>query len=345
MKILITGTAGFIGYHLANSLIDDHHDIVGVDNINEYYDPGLKYARLKEAGIPDMRSIVNGGRLIHSQSHPNYRFLKLSLENREGIIKLFSEENFDCVIHLAAQGGVRYSLENPWAYIESNIIGTMSILEACRFHPVKQLLYASSSSVYGNSPNAPFSTEHNVDHPISLYAATKKSNELMAFTYSHLYKIPTTGLRFFTVYGPWGRPDMAYFSFAKKILNSETIDVYNHGELWRDFTYIDDIIDGILAVIKAPDILGKPTLDAPYSLYNIGNSRPAKLTDFIKILETVLERKAILNFTEMQPGDVLQTHADVSPFERDFGFKPGTSLKDGLQRFVDWYHLYYRSED
>ena len=340
MKILVTGTAGFIGYHLSIRLLNEDHEVVGIDNINDYYDAGLKYARLEDCGIEGGKPYTFG-KEYSSIIWENYRFYRIDLAEKERVLQIFKEEQFDLVVHLAAQAGVRYSLENPWAYIESNIVGTMSILEACRCYPINKLIYASSSSVYGNSPNAPFSTDQNVDHPVSLYAATKKSNELMVYTYSHLYKIPTIGIRFFTVYGPWGRPDMAYFSFTKRILEGIPIDVYNHGELWRDFTYIDDIIGGILAIIDSKEVLPKKVNGAPYSLYNIGNSMPVKLTEFIEILEKVLGREAKLNFTEMQPGDVLQTHADVSPLKRDFGFKPETSLEEGLNRFVEWYRWYY----
>ena len=343
MKILVTGSAGFIGYHLTKILLHKGHNVIGVDNINDYYDSILKYARLEDCGIEGEKPFIFG-KEYPSIVWENHHFFRIDLADKDRVSQIFKKEQFDLVIHLAAQAGVRYSLENPWAYIESNIIGTMSILEACRHFPIKQLLYASSSSVYGNSPDAPFSTDQTVDHPISLYAATKKSNELMAYTYSHLYKIPTVGLRFFTVYGPWGRPDMAYFSFTKKILEGKPINVYNHGELWRDFTYIDDIVGGILAIIDHKDEVGKTDHGVPYALYNIGNSKPVKLTDFISILEKVLGREAKLNFTEMQPGDVLQTHADVGPLERDFGFKHGITLEEGLKRFVKWYIMYYGRE-
>jgi len=340
MKILVTGSAGFIGFHLAKKMLNEGHEVVGIDNINDYYDVDLKYARLKDCGIEGENPFIFG-KEYSSSVWEDYRFFRIDLADKDRILLFFKEEEFDLVVHLAAQAGVRYSLENPWAYIESNIVGTMSILEACRHYPVKQLLYASSSSVYGNSPDAPFATDQNVDHPVSLYAATKKSNELIAYTYSHLYSIPTIGLRFFTVYGPWGRPDMAYFSFTRKIIEGLAIDVYNHGDLWRDFTYIDDITGGILAIVEHKDVVDNKVDGVPYSLYNIGNSMPVKLTEFIKILEKVLGREAIMNFTDMQPGDVLQTHADVTPLERDFGFKHGTSLEEGLNRFVEWYRGYY----
>ena len=343
LKILITGAAGFIGYHLTKRLVNENHNVVGIDNINDYYNPLLKYARLEDCGIKGEKPFIFG-KEYPSIVWENHHFFRIDLADKDGVKQLFKEEQFDLVIHLAAQAGVRYSLENPWAYIESNIVGTMSILEASRNYPVKKLLFASSSSVYGNSSDTPFSTYQNVDHPVSLYAATKKSNELMAYSYSHLYKIPTIGLRFFTVFGPWGRPDMAYFSFTKKILEGKPIDVYNHGELWRDFTYIDDITGGILAIIESQNTIEKKVHGAHYALYNIGNTTPVKLVDFIKVLEKVLMKEASLNFIGMQPGDVLQTHANISALERDFGFKPVTSLEEGLKRFVEWYIGYYGKE-
>lgn len=340
MKILVTGAAGFIGYYLVKRLLQEGHEVVGMDNINDYYDPGLKYARLEECGIVGEHPF----RFVKeytSNVWESYRFVRINLEDRDRMLLLFREEEFEQVIHLAAQAGVRYSLENPWAYIDSNVVGTMSILEACRQYTVKQLIYATSSSVYGNSPDTPYSTEQCVDYPISLYAATKKSNELMAYTYSHLYHIPAVGLRFFTVYGPWGRPDMAYYSFTRKILAGDKIDVFNHGELWRDFTYIDDIISGMIMIIENPDKIENRLNDANFALYNIGNSSPVKLLDFISILESVLGQKANLNMVDMQPGDVVYTHADVGPLESDYGFKPNTLLEEGLKRFVEWYRGYY----
>jgi len=340
MKILVTGTAGFIGFHLTRYLLDKGYEVVGIDNINDYYDSGLKYARLKECGIFNGLPFIFD-KEFKSNVWKSYRFIRIALEDKDRVQQLFKEEEFDQVVHLAAQAGVRYSLKNPWAYIDSNIIGTMSILEACRHYPVKLLVYASSSSVYGNSPGAPFTTEQRVDYPISLYAATKKSNELMAYTYSHLYNIPTVGLRFFTVYGPWGRPDMAYFSFTGKILARETINVFNYGKLWRDFTYIDDIISGVVKILENPNNIQKGLLAANFALYNIGNSSPVKLLDFINSLEAVLGKKAILNFIGMQPGDVISTHADVGLLESDIGFRPDTTLHDGLTKFVQWYRNYY----
>jgi UDP-glucuronate 4-epimerase len=335
---------------------------VGLDNINDYYDVSLKYGRLEETGISRRKekgerrkeehyadsSGLHG--LIQSTLYPNYRFIKMDLEDREGILELFATEKFDYVVHLAAQAGVRYSLTNPQAYMDANITGTLSILEACRAHPVKHLVYASSSSVYGKNTKMPFSVHHNVDHPVSLYATSKKANELMAHTYSHLFGIPTTGLRFFTVYGPWGRPDMALFIFTKAILAGQPIEVYNHGEMLRDFTYIDDIIEGVTRVMKNPAAPNTQwdsqqpdpgTSEAPYRLYNIGNSSPAKLMDFIHALEDALGKKAIMNLMPIQPGDVPATWADTTDLERDLGYKPGTSIQEGIQRFVEWYVNYY----
>ena len=340
MKVLVTGAAGFIGYYLVGKLLQDGHDVVGMDNINDYYDPGLKYARLLECGIEGTQPFLFGKEYI-SSIWESYRFVRINLEDRDRMLLLFREEGFEQVIHLAAQAGVRYSLENPWAYVESNIVGTMSILEACRQYPVKQLIYATSSSVYGNSPDVPYSTEQCVDYPISLYAATKKSNELMAYTYSHLYHIPTVGLRFFTVYGPWGRPDMAYYSFTTKILAGDKIDVFNNGELWRDFTYINDIISGLHRIIESPADIQQGLIDSNFALYNIGNSSPVKLLDFINTLENILGKKAKLNLIGMQPGDVLATHADIGPLESDFGFRPDTCLQEGLEKFIGWYRSYY----
>jgi UDP-glucuronate 4-epimerase len=338
MKILVTGAAGFIGYHLTKRLLKEGHIVIGIDNINAYYDPLLKYRRLEDCGINGKLPFIFGKQYV-SANWENYRFLRIELEDKEGIIKLFKDYQFEIVVHLAAQSGIRFSLEKPWTYINSNIIGTMSILESCRHFPVTKLIYASSSSVYGISEQVPFSTDQKVDQPISLYAATKKSNELMAYTYSWLYHIPTIGLRFFTVYGPWGRPDMAYFKFTKKILEGIPIDVYNYGELWRDFTYIDDIVEGIIRIIEKR--INKTLELVPYSLYNIGNSTPVRLIDFISILEQLLNKKAIMNPLDMQPGDVPMTYADVKPLAKDFGFKPKTKLEVGLREFLDWYLNFY----
>ena len=345
MKILITGTAGFIGYHLAKRLIERGDEVIGLDNINDYYDVNLKYGRLKESGIE--KEAIEYNKLVESNKYPNYKFIKLNLEDRENLFKLFKEEKFDKVCHLAAQAGVRYSLTNPYAYIDSNIVGHMNILEAVRHHDVKALSYASSSSVYGLNKKQPFSTNDNVDHPISLYAATKKSNELMSHTYSYLYNIPTTGLRFFTVYGPWGRPDMALFKFVKNILEDKPIDVYNYGNMQRDFTYIDDIVEGVVRVIDNPPT-GNPNWDgkpsesiAPYKVYNIGNGSPVKLMDFIEAIEEILGKKAKKNLLPMQPGDVPSTWADTTNLEKDFGYKPFTPVKEGIEKFIKWYKEFY----
>lgn len=336
MKILITGAAGFIGFHLSKKLLDDSYQIIGIDNLNDYYDPSLKQSRLEILG-----------------KYNNFNFHKVDLKDKVAVDHIFETYQPTHVINLAAQAGVRYSIENPYAYVDSNLTGFMNILETCRNYPVEHLLYASSSSVYGGNKVAPFSTNHNVDHPVSLYAATKKSNELMAHTYSHLYSIPTTGLRFFTVYGPYGRPDMAYFSFTKDILAGKPIKVFNHGKMERDFTYIDDIVEGIVKLIgKAPaankdwdeskDDLS--TSFAPYKIYNIGNNNPVQLMRFINALESALGKEAEKVYMDMQPGDVLRTYADVSDLERDINFKPSTSIEDGLTKFVEWYEEYYNVE-
>ena len=345
MKILITGTAGFIGFHLANRLLERGDEVVGLDNINDYYDVNLKYGRLKEAGIE--KYVIEYNKLVQSKKYPNYKFIKLNLEDKENLFKLFEKEKFDKVCNLAAQAGVRYSLTNPDAYIQSNIVGHMNILEAVRCHDVKALSYASSSSVYGLNKKQPFSTDDNVDHPISLYAATKKADELMSHTYSYLYNIPTTGLRFFTVYGPWGRPDMALFKFVKNILEDKPIDVYNYGNMQRDFTYIDDIVEGIVRVIDNPP-KPNPNWDgrvsesvAPYKVYNIGNGSPVKLMDFIEAIEETLGKKAKKNLLPMQPGDVPSTWADTTDLERDLGYKPYTPIKEGIKKFVEWYRRFY----
>ncbi len=345
MKILVTGTAGFIGFHLANRLIARGDEVVGLDNINDYYDVNLKYGRLKEAGIE--RDEIEYNKIVQSKKYPNYKFIKLNLEDKENLFKLFEKEKFDKVCNLAAQAGVRYSLTNPDAYINSNIVGHMNILEAVRHHDVKALSYASSSSVYGLNKKQPFSTDDNVDHPISLYAATKKADELMSHTYSYLYNIPTTGLRFFTVYGPWGRPDMALFLFTKAILEDRPIDVYNYGNMQRDFTYIDDIVEGVVRVIDNPP-KGNPNWDgrasesvAPYKVYNIGNGSPVKLMDFIEAIEETLGKKAKKNLLPMQPGDVPSTWADTTDLEKDLGYKPYTPVKEGIKKFIEWYRKFY----
>ncbi|EMI1450134.1 NAD-dependent epimerase [Proteus mirabilis] len=332
MKYLITGCAGFIGFHLSKYLLNHCHKVVGIDNINNYYDIDLKNNRL---------SILN--------ESSNFSFLKADITDKQRIVELFKNEKFDKVIHLAAQAGVRYSLQNPFAYADSNLSGHLAILEGCRQANVKHLVYASSSSVYGMSEQTPFSTDMPTDHPVSLYAATKKANELMAHSYSHLYQLPTTGLRFFTVYGPWGRPDMALFKFTKAILAGEPIDVYNNGNLSRDFTFIDDIVEG---VIRISDIIPQADPEngslspaqsrAPYRLYNIGNGQPVKLTDFITALEKSLGKKAIKNFLPMQAGDVYTTWADTEDLFKVTGYRPQVSIEQGVQAFVDWYQSYYK---
>lgn len=333
MKILLTGVAGFIGHVVAERLLKSGNEVVGIDNMNNYYDVELKNARLSKL-----------------TEFKKFTYEKTDLSDLESILNLFKNHSPKYVINLAAQAGVRYSIENPQAYMDSNMQGFLNILEACRKYPVEHLIYASSSSVYGGNKIAPFSTDHNVDHPVSLYAATKKSNELMAHTYSHLYGIPTTGLRFFTVYGPWGRPDMAYFSFTKDIIEGNPIKVFNHGKMERDFTYIDDIVEGIVKLIPyAPQ--SNPEWDeaadstsesfAPYKIYNIGNNKPVQLMKFINVLEEKIGKEAVKVYMDMQPGDVHRTYADVSDLERDIGFKPSTSIEEGLGKFVDWYKEYY----
>lgn len=348
MKILVTGSAGFIGFHLVSRLLERGDQVVGLDSINSYYDVKLKYARLSRLGIE--RAGIEYGQYVQSSGHRNFRFIKLKLEDRDELLKLFRTEHFDVVCNLAAQAGVRYSLKNPFAYIDSNIVGFINVLEGCRHNRVGHLVYASSSSVYGLNRSMPFSTSDNVDHPVSLYAASKKSNELMAHSYSYLYGIPTTGLRFFTVYGPWGRPDMAIFLFTKAILEGKPIDVYNNGDMQRDFTFIDDIVEGIVRVLNNPpkgnprwtgEIPDPGTSIAPYKLYNIGNSSPVKLLDFIEAIEEALGKKAIKNYLPLQSGDVLATWADVYDFVNDVGYKPNTDIKTGVKRFVEWYKENY----
>ena len=335
-KILVTGAAGFIGYHLCEALIKQGHHVIGLDNINDYYDVTLKYARLQGLGIQKEAATVFA-EITQSTLHgSNMQFIRLNLEDREALPKLFKTFNFDMVCNLAAQGGVRYSIENPEAYIDSNVTGFLNILECCRHHSVKRLVYASSSSVYGNSDKIPFTETANVDQPISLYAASKKSNELMAHTYSHLYKFETIGLRFFTVYGPWGRPDMAMFLFTDAILNNKPIKVFNNGNLSRDFTFIDDIISGLV------NTLLKDSKNASlYKLYNIGNGRPVQLLDFIVSLEKVLDITAIKKMMPMQGGDVYQTFADTTSLERDYNYKPKIGVDKGIKAFVLWYKGFY----
>jgi UDP-glucuronate 4-epimerase len=332
-KVLVTGSAGFIGFHLSKRLMERGDQVVGIDNLNDYYDVGLKKARLAQL-----------------EGRSGFRFMKLSLEDREALLGLFKEEKFDKVVNLAAQAGVRYSLLNPYAYIDANIVGFINILEGCRHNNVRHLIFASSSSVYGANTKMPFSVHDNVDHPVSLYAATKKANELMAHTYSHLYKLPCTGLRFFTVYGPWGRPDMALFLFTKAIIEDRPIDVYNFGKMQRDFTYVDDIVEGVIRVtdrIAAPNLAWSGdapdpgSSSAPYKIYNIGNNNPVELMKFIEVLEDTLGKKAKKNLLPLQPGDVPATYADVDDLMKDVGFKPDTSVEVGIGRFVEWYRGYY----
>lgn len=348
MKILVTGTAGFIGSFLALRLLERGDEVIGLDCINDYYDVKIKYGRLKNAGISQEKISYNT--LIQSEKYPNYRFINLKLEDRENLFALFKNEKFDKVCNLAAQAGVRYSLVNPYAYIDSNIVGFVNILEACRHHNIKHLAYASSSSVYGLNESMPFSTSDNVDHPISLYAASKKSNELMAHTYSYLFNLPTTGLRFFTVYGPWGRPDMALFLFTKAILEDKAIDVFNNGEMLRDFTYIDDIVEGVVRVIDNiptpnPQWNGKNpdphSSKAPYKIYNIGNNNPVKLMDFIEAIEKEVGKTAQKNMLPLQPGDVPATYANVDDLVSELNYKPNTSIQTGIKNFVKWYREFF----
>jgi UDP-glucuronate 4-epimerase len=349
MKILITGTAGFIGFHLANRLLADGHEVVGLDVINDYYDVKVKYARLAQAGIA--QESIAPGRLLQSTTQSTYHFVQLDLCDRAGMEALFADQRFDTVVNLAAQAGVRYSLVNPQAYVDSNIVGFTNLLECCRHHEVKHLAYASSSSVYGLNEKMPLATSDNVDHPVSLYAASKKSNELMAHTYSHLFGLATTGLRFFTVYGPWGRPDMALFLFTDAMLKGEPIKVFNYGKMVRDFTYIDDIVEGVVRVIQHPP-QGNPdwtgaapdpsTSKAPYKVYNIGNNNPVKLMDFIEAIEAELGLTADKNMMPIQPGDVPATYADVQDLMDDLGYKPETSIQEGIKAFIDWYKAYYK---
>lgn len=333
MRYLVTGAAGFIGFHVALKLLKRGDTVVGLDNVNSYYDPTLKEARLKQL-----------------EEFTHFRFMRAGLEDRQAVEHVFANHIFDRVIHLAAQAGVRYSLENPYAYADSNLTGFVTILESCRNHKIPHLVFASSSSVYGGNTHMPFSVKDSVNHPVSLYAATKRANELMAHTYAHLFNLPCTGLRFFTVYGPWGRPDMAYFSFTQAISEGKPINVFNHGKMQRDFTYIDDIVDGVIAIAEvipqknpqwnseSPD---PSSSSAPYKLFNIGNHQPVELLEFISILESELGMKAKKNFLPMQPGDVPATYADIDDLEAAVGFRPKTPLKEGLHQFIDWYKNYY----
>jgi UDP-glucuronate 4-epimerase len=338
MNVLVTGAAGFIGFYVSKVLLAKGHTVVGLDNINDYYDVNLKLSRLKELGIEKNEAEVF--EKICSSKTADFSFIKMNLENREELPKLFKNEKFDIVCNLAAQAGVRYSIENPETYVDSNLVGFLNILECCRHNEIKHLVYASSSSVYGLNEKIPFSTDDNVDHPISLYAATKKSNELMAHTYSHLFKVPTTGLRFFTVYGPWGRPDMAMFLFTDAIVNDRPIKVFNHGKMERDFTYIDDIVEGVVRVIeKSPKI--RIENNDYYKIYNIGNNDSVKLLDFINEIEINLDKVASKEMLPMQPGDVERTWADVDDLIKDYDYRPNTSIKDGVKSFIDWFKDYY----
>ncbi|EDN71396.1 NAD-dependent epimerase/dehydratase [Beggiatoa sp. PS] len=332
-KILVTGAAGFIGFHLSKRLLERGDEVIGLDNLNNYYDVELKRTRLARL-----------------EKHHHFRFFKLDLADRDSIAELFAREKINKVVNLAAQAGVRYSIENPYAYVDSNLVGFVNLLEGCRHHKIEHFVFASSSSVYGLNTKMPFSVHHNVDHPISLYAATKKANELMAHTYAHLYGLPTTGLRFFTVYGPWGRPDMALFKFTKAIIEDKPIDVYNYGKMRRDFTYIDDIIEGVVRVLdKVPeanptwssDLPDPSSSPAPYRLYNIGNNNPVELMHYIEVLEKNLGKKAEKNMLPMQAGDVSATYADVNDLETDVGFKPKTTIEAGIKNFIEWYKQYY----
>lgn len=334
MKILVTGAAGFIGFHLVNRLAKEGVEVIGIDNINDYYDVKLKYARLKEIGISE--EAINSNKEVISNKYKSYSFIKLDITDLDSLKNLFAKKHFTHVINLAAQAGVRYSIENPHAYVQSNLVGFVNILECCRYNEIKHLVYASSSSVYGANSKVPFSEEDRVENPVSLYAATKKSNELMAYTYSHLYNLKTTGLRFFTVYGPWGRPDMSPILFANAIRKGEPIKVFNNGEMERDFTYIDDIIEGIIRVSKKE----KSTEKLPYDVMNIGNGSPVNLMDFISTLEKHLGIKADKIFMPMQDGDVKKTWADTSKLEMRVGYKPFTKLSDGISNFVDWINAY-----
>ena len=340
MKILVTGAAGFIGFYTAKALISKGHRVIGLDNINDYYDINLKYARLKELGILREKA-EQFGKISTSDTHPDsFSFIRLNLEDRQALPQLFKNENFDAVCNLAAQAGVRYSLENPEAYIDSNIVGFLNILECCRHHNIQHLIYASSSSVYGLNKKTPFETTDNVDHPISLYAATKKSNELMAHTYSHLYGFATTGLRFFTVYGPWGRPDMAMFLFTDAMVQGRPIKVFNQGQMERDFTYIDDITEGVVRILEK-DVKPRIAKGEKYKVYNIGNNNSVKLLDFIEAIEENLGIKAQRELLPMQPGDVEKTWANVDELIKDYDYRPNTSIRKGVAHFIAWYKDYY----
>ena len=337
MKILVTGAAGFIGAATVKALLRQGHEVVGIDNINSYYDVGLKYARLADAGI--VQADVHEGRMTVSTTLPAYRFMKMELADRIGLSALFDAEHFEAVINLAGQAGVRYSIDNPFAYVESNVVGFLNVLECCRHHPVAHLVYASSSSVYGMGSHVPYAEDDHTDSPVSLYAATKKSDELMAHAYSHLYGIPATGVRFFTVYGPWGRPDMAPYIFMQAVMAGRPIHVFNHGDMQRDFTYIDDIVEGVLRLLPQP-----PSGPVPHAVYNIGHSSPVPLMDFIHTIEHVSGRRATMIMEDMQPGDVYRTYADTTRLQHALGYHPSVSVADGVARFYDWYRAYAHVE-
>ncbi|WP_274950349.1 NAD-dependent epimerase [Bacteroides cutis] len=349
MKILVTGSAGFIGSYICRNLLSRGDEVVGLDNINTYYDIDLKFGRMETLGID--KNVIDWYKFVQSNTYKYFRFIRMNLEDRQAMQMLFANEHFDKVVNLAAQAGVRYSIENPYAYVESNVDGFLNVLEGCRHYGVKHLVYASSSSVYGLNGKVPFSEKDSIAHPISLYAATKKSNELMAHTYSYLYGVPSTGLRFFTVYGPWGRPDMSPFLFADAMLHGKPIKVFNNGDMLRDFTYIDDIVEGVLRVIdhtpvsdtdwntQVPD---PSSSTAPYKIYNIGNSHPVKLMDFIRAIEEAIGHPAEKIYLPMQPGDVYQTNADTSALQNELGFKPGKPIREGVQETIDWYRSFYQ---
>ncbi|WP_339729871.1 NAD-dependent epimerase/dehydratase family protein [Maribacter stanieri] len=337
MKILVTGAAGFIGFHLAESIVNTGHEVVGIDNINNYYDVNLKFARLEQAGISH-HLIKENGELATSESHNNYRFSKMDITDLPKLEQLFKQENFDYVVHLAAQAGVRYSIENPHVYVQSNLVGFVNLLECCRNYKIAHFLYASSSSVYGANSKVPFSEKDKVDNPVSLYAATKKSNELMAHTYSHLYNLPTTGMRLFTVYGPWGRPDMAPMLFADAITKGKPIKVFNNGDMSRDFTYIDDIVNGIEILIKTKPKTNEDNIF--YNVLNIGNGKPQNLLDFIKAIESSLKMEALKEYLPMQPGDVPRTWADTTNLQ-ELGYKSSIEIKEGVSMFIEWFKKYH----
>ncbi len=348
MKVLVTGSAGFIGSYVVKQLLKKGDEVIGLDNINDYYNVDLKYGRLLDSGLK--KEDIDWYKFVQSNKYANYRFIRMNLEDKQSMQMLFANENFDQVCHLAAQAGVRYSIENPYAYVSSNVDGFLNILECCRHNKIKHLVYASSSSVYGLNGKVPFSEKDSIAHPVSLYAATKKSNELMAHVYSNLYNIPTTGLRFFTVYGPWGRPDMSPFIFTEAILNDRPIKVFNNGNMLRDFTYIDDIVEGVVKVLNTIPI-PNPEWDAEnpdpdsslcaYRIYNIGNSQPVKLMDFINAIENAIGKEATKVFLPMQPGDVYQTNADTSNLQKDTGFKPNKSVIEGVKETIKWYRSFY----